>query len=457
MSSAPSLGSPDPDSSGSRSSGPPRPPKPVRRPAHLVWHRARKITHFVCFLIFMALPFFNLMRFDIPHQRFYFLGQELLISEFAVLFFTLLFLLFVVATAALFYGRVYCGYLCPQMIFSEASIALQRRLESFVTRHTGGWTRERRRLAARVLFHVALLPAAVLLAFIFISYFVEPRDLLRRLLALDVTTAAGIAGAATTLLIFLDFAYLRLRFCTTICPYGYLQGVLSDDKSLHVCYHDTAAPECIDCKKCLKVCHMGIDIRTSPLQIECVHCGECIDACEDVMARLGKRGLIHYTWGTEAAALPGAAPLPWYRKVGLSDAKRVVLFAVVLAYGTALWYTLAHRSPVLVKVTPDRSTLFQRAEDGSISNHFRMSVANRGHEPARVGLTVSGLAQAALSLGADSLVVPPGGAQVFEFDVVAREPGPGVNPIRFTAGWSPHGGRREFPMTFIAPEGGASR
>ena len=133
---------------------------------------------------------------------------------------------------------------------------------------------------------------SIVLAFVFMAYFVEPRDLLHRLLSLDLKTTGGFAGAVTTLLILLDFLFLRLRFCTVVCPYGYLQGMLADGDTLMVHYRDENR-DCIECKKCERICHMGIDIRTSPYQIECVGCGECIDVCNDVLSRLGKQGVIH--------------------------------------------------------------------------------------------------------------------------------------------------------------------
>jgi cytochrome c oxidase accessory protein FixG len=425
-----------------------------RRDRRWTWHRFRKATHLLCFAIFLALPFFDIMRFDIPRQRFYFVRHELWISEFAIIFFALTLFMIVIGAAALLYGRVYCAYLCPQMIFSEASIAVEKRLVRCVARRRSQWILRHRRIIARVLFDAVLALASALLAFIFVSYFVEPRDLLRRLLSLDVSAAGGIAGATTTLLTFLDFAFLRLRFCTAACPYGYLQGFLADDKTLLVTYRD---PEdaCIDCKKCLRVCHMGIDIRRSAHQIECVHCGECIDACADVLGRLGGASLIHYAWG-DAPRAQHPAP-PWWIRAGLFDPKRIIVGLVVLGYASGLWVTLGMRNPILVRVSPDRSTLYQVAPDGRVSNRFRLSIANRGRDAARVSLGATGLDGAVLSPDGAAMVVPAGETLAREFDVVVTHPRPGVQPFRFVATWTPADGTREFPMTFIAPEGGDIR
>jgi MFS family permease len=204
----------------------------------LTWHPLRKRVHLFCFLAFLALPFLNLVRFDIPRQRFYFAGYELWINEFAIVFFAIMFLMFLVVVSSVFYGRVYCGYLCPQMIFSEASLNLESRLRRWVTKKFISASPKSRNRTHRALFYAIVAAASVFLAFIFISYFVAPRDVLRSVMTFDIRTAAGICGASVTLIAFLDFSLLRLRFCTTVCPYGYLQGMLGDKNTLLVHYRD---------------------------------------------------------------------------------------------------------------------------------------------------------------------------------------------------------------------------
>lgn len=309
------------------------------------------------------------MRFDIPRQRFYFFGYELMISEFAILFFSLMFLMFLIAAMAMLYGRGYCGYLCPQMIFSEASVALESKIQRWVTKHVG-WSAKPRKWLGRGLFYAAALAASVILAFAFIFYFVAPRDLAHRLLALDVKTAGGFAGATVTLVTLLGFLFVRQRFCTTVCPYGYLQGMLSDGETLLVQYRDESR-ECIECKKCVRVCGMGIDIRTSPYQIECIHCGECIDACVDVLGRLGTQGLIHYVWGERGEAL-GKGDKPWHQRWDIRDSKRVVVLLLVLCYAGGLYTALAMRRTVLVRIPPDRTTMYRLGSDGTVYNRFRL-------------------------------------------------------------------------------------
>jgi polyferredoxin len=293
--------------------------------------------------------------------------------------------------------------------------------------------------------------ASVFLAFVFISYFVEPRDLFWRLVSLDVQTAGGVAGATVTLITFLDFAFVRQKFCTTVCPYGYLQGILGDGNTLVVHYRDEAN-ECVKCKKCVRVCHMGIDIRDSPYQIECIHCGECIDACGEIMGKLGKQTLIHYAWGDKGEVL-GDTSVPWYRRAGLRDAKRVVVALVILFYAAGLATALSMRKSVQVRIAPVRTTLFRVGDDGLVYNRFRMSIANRGGEDATVIIAVTGLPEARIPSEAAEIRVKAGDevATEFEMGAPASAVPPGVNHIELVSRTSPGDETETFPMTFITP------
>jgi cytochrome c oxidase accessory protein FixG len=437
------------------------PETPRKMPAKLVplapeslphHHRTRKLVHLICFLIFLALPFSNVMRFDIPRQRFYFFGVELWISEFGIIFFTLMFLMFLIVGSSVLYGRVYCGYMCPQMIFSESSIALENWLARKINKRFHRWPATRKKLAARGLWMAGVGAVSVFLAFIFISYFVEPRDLLGRLLSFDIRTAGGISGAVVTLFTFLDFTLVRQRFCTTVCPYGYLQGMLGDNHTLLVHYRDEPK-QCIECGKCVRVCLMGIDIRKSPFQIECVHCGDCIDACADVLGRLGKPGLIHYTWGESGEKLGAATG--WLRKLGFHDAKRVVVLLVTLFYLAGLSVALSMRQPVLIQLQPVRATLYRLDAAGVVFNTFRARVANRGSKPATVSFTVEGLPGGKISLDPAVLALEPGHILDREFEIgAARFPGAqDVNHFRIVA--STAGEKPEvFEETFLMPPEG---
>lgn len=426
------------------------PPLP---PAETNYRRIRKRTHLVFFLIFVALPFSNLMRFDIPRQRFYFAGFELWISEFAIIFFALMFLMFVIAASAIIHGRIYCSYACPQMIFSEWSVGVEAWAKRLAARRLTSASPKLKARAGQGLFLAVLGVASVFLSFVFTSYFVEPKDLLGRLLHLDVVTVGGITGASVTLMTFLDFTLLRQKFCTTVCPYGYIQGMLQDKHTLLVSYQDGTgeAKDCIECKKCVRVCEMEIDIRDSPFQIECVHCGDCIDACEDVLRKVGKPGLIHYTWG-ELPARP-AQREPWYLRWGFRDAKRVAILLIMAFYLTGLGMALSLRRPVLVEINPDRSIMFKVLPDGRVANLIRIKLANRTGLASRVRLWVEGLDGAELALPANPVVLQPG--ETFERTVELRAPfvqdGQDVHHIRILA-QNDRGRKADAEaLTFITP------
>jgi polyferredoxin len=358
--------------------------------------------------------------------------------------------MFVIVASSVYYGRVYCGYLCPQMIFSEASTALQNRIRRWVTRRFVSARPAVRSALNGAIFYTILGLASVFLAFVFISYFVEPLDLIRRLASFDVRTAGGISGAAVTLVTFLDFALVRQRFCTTVCPYGYLQGILGDGNTLLVHYRDPGHA-CIECKKCVRVCEMGIDIRNSPHQIECIHCGECIDACNEVLARLKKPGLIFYTWGETGEHLGERSP--WYQRIGIRDAKRVVVLLVLAFYASGLFVALAMRRPVLVRVMPERGGRLYRVDGGRVYNQFRYSIANRGHLPAVVIFSARQLPGATLSPGVNPVSVAPGGslAGEFEISVPAGRRADMVSHFTIDAATVPEQGSDTIPMTFLTP------
>lgn len=415
------------------------------------WHRLRRVIHFACVVIFIALPFFNVMRFDIPRERFFFAGYELWINEFVIIFFSLMFLLFVVTAVSMLYGRVYCGYLCPQMIFSEASINFEARIKTFINRHFAKQSIKARLWINRVTVYAVLFLASIFLAFVFISYFVEPVDLFWRLVSLDIVTAGGIAGAAVTLIAFADFAFLRQRFCTTVCPYGYLQGILGDDNTLVIQYRD---PEqiCVECKKCVNICHMGIDIRDSAFQIECIHCGECVDSCRSIMGKFGEETLVHYAWG-EKGELLGDKTSPWYRRIGLRDAKRLAVIAIILIYGSTLAVAFSMRHNVLVRVSANRATMYRIGDDNRVYNTFRMTLANRGKRDASVWIEIKDLPEAKLGLPSSEVPIKAGETieQEFEISVPANTQEIQINHFEIVSVVLPDRTTDTFEQTFIMP------
>lgn len=413
------------------------------------FHRIRKTVQLICFIIFVLLPLFDVIRLDLPRQRFYFFGAELWISEFSIIFLTMMFLWILVAAMAMVYGRFWCGYLCPQMIFSEAANTLEKRITKRVDRKLAKSRPGLRRVVAIALFSAVLLPASVFVTFVFVSYFVPPMDLFHRLLTLDIRTAGGIVGASVTLVTLLDFAFLRQRFCTAICPYGYLQNMLADKHTLQVHYEDDEG-RCIHCEKCVLACPMGIDIRVSSHQLECTHCAECIDGCSTVLGRMGRESLIHYAWGD---AGKNASAEPWYRRIGLRDGKRVAVLLLLLIYASGLSVAINMRQAVLVRIMPNRITLYTMGPDGLIYNRFRLLASNRGKSEARVTLSLADLPACRLVGMEDGVTLKPGETLQREFDIAAAasDVSPGVNHLSILAHTVPVQKDDLFAETFIAP------
>ncbi len=414
------------------------------------YHRIRKTVQSICFVLFVFLPLFNVMRVDLPHQRFYFFGAELWISEFSIIFLTMMFLWILVAAMAMIYGRFYCGYLCPQMIFSETANALEQRIVRFVNRKIPDAGAGLRRFVALALFSAILLPASIFLTFVFVSYFVPPADLYHRLVHLDVHTAGGIVGASVTLVTFLDFVVLRQRFCSAICPYGYLQNMLADQHTLVVHFHDPKE-ECIGCEKCVRACPMGIDIRRSSHQLECTHCAECIDACSGILGKLGTKSLIQYAWGDAGAST--AKRQSWFSKIGFRDGKRVAVLLLLVIYACGLSIAISMRKPVLVRIMPNRISLYTVGSDGMIHNRFRLLASNRGHTDATISLKTADLQTVAIQGLDGPILLKPGDTVQQEFDVIAPVSAlqPGINRLRILADVMPAQKQQAFPETFFAP------
>ncbi|HTO53776.1 MAG TPA: cytochrome c oxidase accessory protein CcoG [Myxococcota bacterium] len=337
-----------------------------------------------------------LLRFDIPNRRFHVAGLVIFPSEFLFLW-----LLVVGLALALFFftalaGRLWCGWGCPQTIFSELFAAVARRIQ--------GWRGSRppaRVTRARLLAtHAVWLALAALIGFHLLGVFVPPRELASALARGSATgTQLGFLAAATGIA-YLDFAWVRQTFCKYLCPYARFQSVLFDRDTLVVAYdpargeprgkRGSTTGDCVDCRLCVAVCPTGIDIRQG-LQLECIACTQCIDACDGVMAKLGREpALIGYR-----AASGGRARLL---------RPRVAVYGVALcATICVLAVQLAARIPFEVFATHNASSLYSTLSDGRTANSYTLHIENRDRAAHRFEL---------------GLEAPPG------FDLLA-----GVNPI----------------------------
>lgn len=357
--------------------------------------------------IFLGLPFVTLrgesaLRFDVDSLRLHFFGATLWMDEFFVVLLATLALAFVFLLVTFVWGRVWCGWSCPQTILGDLTQALQSER-----------ARKKRRPARLVLAWGTVAAVAVVFSAAALWYVVPPAEFLSRLVTLDLGPVLSGAWAVLGVTLFLDLGFVRGRFCATTCPYAKLQGVLFDRATLVVAYDDRRDAECIDCLACVRVCPTGIDIRDG-LQAECIACAQCVDACAPILARFGKPTLVDYFFGA-----PGGRPK--------------VLRPVVLALAAAS--ILAVGGTVAAAVQAGRQSLDLAAAlssrfsprlgpDGRVVNAYDVALENRGRRTVRLALAlVPARGQATVS--PDQVELAPGEHRRVFLVVSASGLGPG--------------------------------
>lgn len=276
--------------------------------------RRRQVLFLLLILIYVALPWVHIgghpaVFLDIERRAFYLLGATFNAQDTFLTFFLLSGIGFLLILVTALWGRIWCGYACPHTVFLEG---VYRRIErAFEGPRNLRQKRDRSPLSlSRALRkagkHLAFLAVSFVIAHVFLSYFVSLPAMLEMMVKAPAAHPEVFAWAlCTTLLMYGNFAWFREQLCLIVCPYGRLQSVLTDDDTLVIGYDQQRGEprgkaklkdvgDCVDCERCVVVCPTGIDIRNG-LQMECIGCAACVDACDDVMTKLKRPiGLIRY-------------------------------------------------------------------------------------------------------------------------------------------------------------------
>ncbi|MBI2212543.1 MAG: 4Fe-4S binding protein [Acidobacteria bacterium] len=402
--------------------------------AYLGWTghytRMRRITQLAFFAIFALLPALDLFRFDFIAGKLFVFRQQIWLDEWTLVWLGLMFGMWIIGAMTLVLGRVWCAWACPQMVFSE----LAHDIDALAKRITRKLSDSRRRLAKRLVSHGLVAVLSIVATALFMGYFAPLGEVFRRMARFDVGLWLGAIGVTTTILVVLDLLFVRETFCQSVCPYGLLQGVLVDEKSLHVTF-DESAGACIDCGLCERVCNMEIDIRKSAFQMECTRCGNCIDVCNLVLAKKKRPGLLAYSFGFGRG-------MTW-------DIKRLLVAVSTAGFGIVFIVAVAMREPLTFHISPVYGTTAS-AEERVAEAKYLLRAANKGSEPVTVALTVEGLPADATVDGLADGRIPAGEERKFTISIKVPRSEVTSSVVPFTAIIKSEERSERFAMTFYA-------
>ncbi|MEZ5776153.1 MAG: cytochrome c oxidase accessory protein CcoG [Hyphomicrobiaceae bacterium] len=347
---------------------------------------------------------------DFAHQRLFFGPLEIWPQEFylvtGVLVISALGLFLVTALA----GRVWCGYACPQTVWTDLMVTVERFWQGDrnerIRLDKEPW--RPRKIFLKLATHVSWLLIALLTGGALVFYFRDAPTLLGELFTGTAPAVAYVFLGIFTATTYLLGGIAREQVCIYMCPWPRIQGAMFDADSLLVSYrhwrgeprgpHRKSEPwegrgECIDCKLCVAVCPMGIDIREGP-QLECIQCALCIDACNEVMGKIGRpKNLISYdTFHRIDAALHGQKG-----RLRMVRPRTVLYSSLIALVGVIMLFALWSRSDIDVNVIRDRNPVFVTLSDGSIRNGYTVKLLNKRQETRRFRIAVEGLPGARLS------------------------------------------------------------
>jgi len=381
-----------------------------------LWYRRRRWVAYALIIWLVALPWTQwngrqTLLFDFYHRKFQIFGWTFFANESSVfLGFVLLFIASILILTALF-GRVFCGWACPQTVFMEFVF---RPIEQWL--EGKGLSQKRwneqeysKKLPRKLIKYFLFFSVSMILSNTFIAYLFGSQHLIKMVQEGPLANASIFFGTLfVAILINFQFAWFREQVCAFVCPYGRLQSILLDRHSVIVAYDSKRGEprgklgqttgDCIDCHKCVQVCPTGIDIREG-LQLECIHCAQCIDTCDEVMTKIHKPiGLIGYNTQAALAQKPKVIFRP-----------RLLIYGLVFFIGAFLMGTfgMARKSIEASLHREAGRNLFERVGDDEIINNFKINVQNRSENPQSLSWKLIEPQSAELILPEGNIVLNP--------------------------------------------------
>ena len=380
------------------------PKKPIGR-----YYNWRKSVSYFLLAILFAVPFIKignepLFQFNVIDRKFVILGQVFWPQDFHLFVIGMISLIVFIVLFTVIYGRIFCGWVCPQTIFMEMVF---RRIEYWIEGDymaqkklkKQNWDAEK--IRKKTLKHGIFFLISILIMHTFMSYIIGVQEVWSIINQPPAEHMGAFAAMVFfTIMFYLVFSRIREQVCTNICPYGRLQGVLLDKSSVVVAYDhvrgegqngrarlrkdedraDKGYGDCIDCHQCVQVCPTGIDIRNGT-QLECVNCTACIDACDSIMDKVGfERGLIKYTSEDQ---IETREPFKFTSRM---KAYTVVLFLLFGVLGVLLML----RTDVETNILRTPGVMFQERPDGTYSNLYNYKILNKSQNDLAIELRVEG-------------------------------------------------------------------
>ena len=373
-------------------------------------------------LIFFGLPFIKVnghpvFLINILQRKFILFGQIFWPQDFFIFALGMVVFIVFIALFTVVFGRVFCGWACPQTIFMEM---IFRKVEYWIEGDAAKqkmlakapWTGE------KVMKKVSKWGVFWLMSFViantFLAYIIGVDDLYKTITGpFSKNAGTFIALATFTTVFFFVYSWMREQVCTVICPYGRMQGVLLDRNSVIVAYdyirgekrgkfhknEQRTLGDCIDCEQCVKVCPTGIDIRNGT-QLECINCTACIDACDHMMDAVGlPKGLIRY-----ASEHNIAKNRPWI----FTGKMKAYTLVMCLLIGVLVWL-LASRTDVGVTLLRTSGQLYQEQPNGQLSNLYNYKALNKTFRDKEIELRPENFSGSIKLVGEESLLVPHDG------------------------------------------------